>query len=187
MAEPIISFNIDVSELTRLAAALPEMVVILSEEMEKGMEESGMLLTTMVAARTPVNYGLLRASIGYPRGFEMRGGGSILDTLRGIVGAADLTMAMGGTGTSTSKYVTYVEEGTAPHWPPAAPLKLWAIRKFGDERIGYMVQRAIARRGTKGAHMFQRAWNEGGKERVTRIWKQVPARAVKRFEAKAGA
>ncbi len=181
MAEPFIEFNIDASELAKLAAALPEMTPILVEEMDSAMDESGMLLTGMVAARTPVNYGLLRASIGWPSGFEKSG--TMTDLLRGIVGAADKT---GVSGVSTSTYVTYVEEGTSPHWPPSAPLKLWAIRKFGDERIGYAVARAIAARGTKGVHMFQRAWNEGGRERVTRIWRQVPVKAIRRFEAKAG-
>jgi len=172
----VITFDIDVSELLRLAAAIPVLADALDEEGNLAMEESGMLLTGMVAARTPVNYGLLRSSISWPHGFEKQG--SLLDTLRGIVGASNIQ----GTGVSTSTYVWYVEEGTRPHWAPAAPLKLWAIRKFGDERIGYAVQRAIAARGTKGAHMFQRAWDEGGKAGVERIWGQVVVKAVARFE-----
>lgn len=183
MADPVIEFKVDTTAILRLAAACPEAVNAIAEEMRLAMEESGMLLTTMTAARTPVNYGLLRASIMWPKGFEMSEGGSVLDSLRGIVGASDFTMA--GAGVSTREYVAHVEWGTRPHWPPLAPLKLWAARKFGDENIGRLVQFKIARKGTQGAHMFQRAWDEGGREKVTRIWQRVPVKALKRFESAA--
>lgn len=49
-----------------------------------------------------------------------------------------------------------VEEGTKPHWAPIAPLKLWARRKLGDERIAYAIRWKIKRLGTKGAHMFKK-------------------------------
>lgn len=177
MPEALISFQIDVSELLRLAAAVPVLAEALEQEGDLAMTESGMLLDAMVSARTPVNYGMLRSSISFPTGFDKQG--SILDTLRGIVGAGEMS---GASGTSTATYVDYVEKGTRPHWAPIGPLKLWAIRKFGDERIAYMVQRKIAARGTEGAHMFQRAWDEGGQAGVERIWGQVPVKAVARFE-----
>jgi hypothetical protein len=44
------------------------------------------------------------------------------------------------------RYGAYVELGTRPHWPPAAPLRGWA-RRHGVSV--YVVQRAIARRGTR--------------------------------------
>ena len=181
MTGAMITFDIDVSELLRLAAAIPALAQALDEEGGKAMEDSGMMLTLMVKGRMTaehgVNYGTLRSSISWPQGFEKQG--SLLDTLRGIVGASNM---MSGSGMSTSTYVWYVEEGTSPHWPPAGPLKLWALRKFGDERIGYMVQRSIAAKGTRGVHMFQRAWDEGGQAGVERIWGQVAVKAVARFE-----
>jgi len=179
MADPFIEFHIDVSRWAKLAAVFPEMGIILGEEMETGMDESGMLLTGMVAARTSVNYGLLRSSIGWPGGFEKSG--SLLDALRGIVGASDMA---GASGVSTSAYVTYVEEGTPPHWAPIGPLKLWAIRKFHDERAAYAVQYKIAKWGIPSVRMFYRAWQEGGRDKVTKIFHQVPVRAIKRFEAR---
>lgn len=54
-------------------------------------------------------------------------------------------------------YARYVEEGTAPHWAPIAPLKLWARRVLGSERLAYVVQRAIARRGTRAQRFFGNA------------------------------
>lgn len=56
------------------------------------------------------------------------------------------------------RYAQPVETGSKPHWPPIAPLRLWAKRKLGDERLAFAVARAIARRGTRGAHMFEKAF-----------------------------
>lgn len=175
MAEPLIEFKVDVTDLVRLAQACPGAIDALGEEMSRAMEESGMLLTTMVAARTPVNYGMLRDSITWPAGFEQEG--SILDTLRGIIGASALV----GVGTSTSEYVDYVEEGTEAHWAPIGPLKIWAMRALGDEKAAYGVRAKIAKSGTQGAHMFQRAWDEGGKSGVEQIWAAVPVKVMERF------
>ena len=174
-----ITFTIDVSELLRLAAAVPVLADALEEEGDRAMEESGMLLTGMVAARTPVNTGLLRSSISWPQGFEKQG--SLLDTLRGIVGASNKQPGYMG-GVSTSVYVEYVEEGTSPHWPPIFPIRYWAIRKFGNEKLADLIRYKIAMKGTKGAHMFQQAWEQGGQAGVSRIWDQVPVKAVARFE-----
>ena len=84
-------------------------------------------------------------------------------------------------------YSNYVEFGRRPgKWPPAGPIQLWVIRKLRPpaeevEMVTFLVRRAIGRKGTKGAKMFQRAWDEGGKRRVNRFWQDVPVKAVKRF------
>jgi hypothetical protein len=176
MAEPMISFSIDTREIEKFAASVPLLQEYLNDELDKAMTESGMLLTTMVAARTPVNYGLLRSAIQYPHGFEKSG---VLDDLRGIVGASQ---EMSVSGAVTSDYVWYVENGTFPHFPPLAPLKLWAQRKFGDERIGYAIARKIAREGTRGAYMFTLGWYQGGRAQVTRLFRQAPVKALQRWE-----
>jgi hypothetical protein len=49
-----------------------------------------------------------------------------------------------------------VETGTVPHFPPVAALEAWAVRKLGQEGLGYVIARAISRRGTQGAFMFRR-------------------------------
>jgi hypothetical protein len=54
-------------------------------------------------------------------------------------------------------YAVYVESGTRPHFPPIAPLRLWAARVLGNERLAYVVARAIARRGTRARRMFAQA------------------------------
>lgn len=71
-------------------------------------------------------------------------------------------------------YAPHVEYGTKPHWPPRAPIREWVWRnrrKFGVtgggktaqaevDRITFLVQRAIARRGTKGRKYLRRALAE---------------------------
>lgn len=48
-----------------------------------------------------------------------------------------------------AEYARFVEEGTAPHWPPIEPLKYWAQKVFGDEDAAYAVQATIAKHGTQ--------------------------------------
>lgn len=52
-----------------------------------------------------------------------------------------------------ASYASFVEFGTRPHFPPVDALRDWAARVLGDERLAFVVARAIARRGTY-AHPF---------------------------------
>ncbi len=49
----------------------------------------------------------------------------------------------------TADYAKFVEEGTAPHFPPIEPLKKWARRVLGDEGAAYAVQKKIGEKGTE--------------------------------------
>lgn len=55
------------------------------------------------------------------------------------------------------QYAPYVENDTSPHFPPLAPLKLWAQRKLGNAALAFAIARKIARSGTKGKKMFEQA------------------------------
>ncbi len=96
----------------------------------------------LVKVLTPVGIsGLLRGSI----------------TIQPITGTkANLT----GTVSTSSIYGEAVELGTKPHWAPIGPLKLWALRVLGDEGLAYAVRWKIKRKGTKGAHMFKKAFEQ---------------------------
>jgi hypothetical protein len=83
--------------------------------------------------------GLARASVTSESGLGVA-------PVRGFVGYAGMS----------SRYIGFVNDGTRPHWPPIGPLAYWAARKFGypvgsaqAQRAGYLVARAISRRGTK--------------------------------------
>lgn len=59
------------------------------------------------------------------------------------------------------KYAIYVEEGTRPHWPPRDALQGWADR---HNIPVFLVQRAIARKGTEPRKMFERTFEDVDKE-----------------------
>ncbi len=50
---------------------------------------------------------------------------------------------------ANAEYASYVEWGTRPHFPPIDALKDWAAKFLGDEKLAFIVARAIARRGTR--------------------------------------
>lgn len=113
---------------------------------EVGMEVFGIVeqVATEARQRTPVGVsGLLRASIG----------------TRVTLGTDASTLVRGEIFTGAqAPYAVYVEMGTKPHWPPIAPLNLWAARVLGDARLAYAVAWAISRRGTRPRWMFRDAW-----------------------------
>ncbi len=56
-----------------------------------------------------------------------------------------------------------VELGTKPHMPPIQPLVDWAAQKLNlppveAERAGFLIAMKIKAKGTKGVHMFERAF-----------------------------
>ena len=71
------------------------------------------------------------------------------------------------------RYGVYVEKGTRPHWPPAAPLVGWA-RRHGVPVIA--VQRAIARRGTRARPFLVPAFTKN-REKIVELF-GVAAQAI---------
>jgi hypothetical protein len=125
----------------------------------------GALLTIQggVVTETPFAFGYLRKSI-HNEMFE-RGSNIIGETK------------------TTSPYAWPVETGSKPHWVPIGPLLLWAKRKLGDEKIAYAVQKAIAKRGTKGWHMFARGFAKT-KDKVGRLFGEANARILQKLRQK---
>lgn len=85
-------------------------------------------------------------------------------------------------------YGDAAETGRAPGRAPmemrndklaAVPgLVLWVTRKLGAsgdeaEAIAFAIARSIGRKGTKGAHMFEKAFKEGGR-RLILFWADLP-------------
>lgn len=57
------------------------------------------------------------------------------------------------------KYASDIQFGTEPHLVPIEPLKVWARRKLGLERLAYAVQHKIAEEGTEPNPFVTRAVN----------------------------
>lgn len=93
---------------------------------------------------TPTASGLTRNSIG-AREPEILG-----DEILGVVA-------------SSSPHIEYLELGTRPHRPPIEPIEDWVQLKLGltgiaATRVAHAIANKIARVGTEGAFMFQKAF-----------------------------
>lgn len=153
MAHKGISVTIDTKGANHLANGAAALDAVVSH----AIRASGFLVQREVLRRTPVDTGTLRGSIGV----RFRGRGA---TQTAIVGTA-------------VHYAEAVEEGRKPgRMPPVAAIAPWVARNLrasyvqrrtGKTRrrklrsgletrsVAYLVARAIGRRGTKGARMFQ--------------------------------
>lgn len=115
-------------EVTKVLPRLPQR---LRAAMIQAMRESAVLIQSYAKLYAPVFRGLLRVSIAQNVADE--GGRVVAEVGSGL------------------PYASVVEEGRNP-WPgkmppPNGDLRTWARRKLGDERLAFVVARAIKRRG----------------------------------------
>lgn len=160
-----IQMSADFEDLDKLEKRFRDAPDKFNEAMKEFLNGGVLIVERRVKELTPVNTGTLRSSIGH----EIRGNGA---EMQGIVGTAQ-------------KYAPFVELDTKPHWPPFRPISFWVKRKLGVSgqalyAVTRGVQRKIARRGTKGAHMFERAFNETQDE-IKNLWDEVWQRAIDRL------
>jgi len=161
MAEPFITYKLTVPNIPLLHAEQSRQV--LYREASLAVRAIVEDVASEARSRTPVNTGVLRASIAT----DVTTGTSLSAAIRGTVFTG-----------AQAPYAPYVEEGTAPHWAPLGPLLLWSRRVLGNERAAYAVQRAIARRGTRGRHMFRDAL-AAVRPRMEGMLQQAMARAAR--------
>lgn len=141
-----VSISIDTAKFD--AALRQLMPPALTNRLRSAMQESLGYLQGQVQKETPVNFGLLR--------------GSILP--RPITGTA---MSLTGTIGTPLVYGLVMERGRRPgKFPPIAPLELWAQRVIGKPGLGFVIARAIARKGSParakgGFRMFEKAAQRG--------------------------
>jgi hypothetical protein len=135
----------------------PEMQAAAHEGVQSGLELLGLKGEEMVVGniRTPydgrpaaVCFGILAGAI--TSHFEPLG-----ETAREIIGVKPTVKA--------DEYAAPVETGAAAHMPPVSALVPWVQKKFDveDEKhalsIAWAVAKKIAKRGTRGHQMFNRA------------------------------
>ncbi len=109
----------------------------------KAMQDSTILIQSLAKINAPVYRGLLRVSIAQSTRQE---GNRII----GEVGSA-------------LPYADVMESGRDVGWfPPVSELKAWARRKLGDERLGFVIARAIKRRGFKARPYLSSAVKAAG-------------------------
>jgi len=89
--------------------------------------------------------------------------GTLVNSIFGAPADAPLHGGVVGVSPPADVYGAAVEYGTRPHFPPPSALVLWVKKRFGlddpkaIESAAWAVARAMSKRGTPGAHMFERA------------------------------
>lgn len=124
---------------------------IARQEMTAGVQEILLLLEREIKDATPVG-------VGGAAGLR----GSITHAMMG-------TALTGGVGVAGKVFTPAphglpVELGTKPHWPPIEPLVDWVHHKLGvpmaeARGVAFLVARKISRKGTEGAHMFEKTFS----------------------------
>lgn len=113
------------------------------------MTTAALLVEGSGKRKAPVDTGRLRGSIGH----EIR-------TTRTLFGM-DVTGVVG----TNVIYAAAVEFGSKPHWVPLSALEVWAKRHHMEAQV---LQRVIARKGTK-AHPYLRPAYQENRARVVAI------------------
>lgn len=121
--------------------------------------DAAVLIQSLAKTNAPVFRGLLRVSIVH----DVKEEGN---RLIGEVGSA-------------LPYASVIESGRTTGWfPPVKELKTWARRKLGDERLSYVIGRAIKRRGFKAQPYLAPAVQAAG-SRVQMIFTKRIAEAIR--------
>ena len=56
-----------------------------------------------------------------------------------------------------AKYASVLEDGSDPFYPAITPLKAWAKRKLGNEKLAYAVAKSIAKKGMQPRYFHKEA------------------------------
>ena len=164
MAELEITFNDH-----GLAAIYQESPAMIDQEMNLAISVATQQLEARVVGFTPRGAGPVHLFQTITS--EVRGSG--VDLL-GEVYSTDIPVK-----------VASVEEGRSPGkmppWGPGSSLYLWVQRKAGgDLSTSFLIARAIGKRGTTGAHMFQKAFDAGRAE-IEQMLERVAEDLVRRL------
>jgi hypothetical protein len=143
-------------------AASEEVQDAVMEGARNGMEDLGARGAQLVTENITTPYGPKSAAVGFgvlagSIFHDLQGGAALLRTVISAGPPADL-------------YASAVETGTRPHFPPPSALIPWVKQKFNPDTeeealsIAFAIARSIAKRGTQGHFMFERASEQLGKE-----------------------
>src|SRR5262245_35005786 len=135
--------TIDIVGAEQLARAWEQAPEIVREELTAATYEAELLLQREAQENTPTAFGTARQSI-LAQEPEVAS-----DNVIGMVGSA-------------LNYITPLELGSKPHFPPVAALEDWVRLKLAppaDEvrNVAYLVARKIAAKGTQPHRMFGKA------------------------------
>lgn len=156
---------IDFSALTALQAQLRKAPEIVREELLAAMTKADAMLLVAAKTLTPRASGQLKRSIISEERVKEFG-------VEGLVG-------------SPLNYVTPVELGTKPHFPPIEPLIDWVKTRLGVSEkeargVAFLVARKISVKGTQGAQMFAQTL-DSHRQQIDDIFAQAQQRIAARI------
>lgn len=172
--------ELDYSDLDEVIAKFPEVERIIARRMRKQMDP---MLDYLLAKAVDITYAKDLIDMG-GAGYV----GSLATEVRGVA------FNLRGTLAPSVAHGYYVEHGRKPgKFPPRASIELWVRRKLGvsDDRevqaVGFLVARAIARRGTiarfgyEGGEVMKDTRKEG-KPKVLNMWRGMSVKLAKEIE-----
>ena len=82
-------------------------------------------------------------------------------------------------------YGASLEYGTSPHFPPVAPIQFWVEKKLGisgseAKGVAFCIARAISKRGTPPAHMFEKGF-ASSEAAIMGILNEIPDDIIRRL------
>jgi hypothetical protein len=148
------------AKITGVAEAAPELQAAVREGTQAGLEALGVKGQEMVQENISTPYDGKPAAVcfGNLAGSVFSAFQPLNDMAREVIGV--------GAALGADKYAPPVETGARPHFPPPSALLPWVQKKFGfdDEKdalsMAFAVAKSIAKKGTSGHFMFQRALTE---------------------------
>ena len=159
--------DVQLSGLEETAASVGAYPQFVSQELTLAMDKALGLLEGAVSARTPVNFGHLKASIQ----------GHILTPFPNLSGVV----------TTPKEYGIVMEEGrrAGAKMPPVNAIKLWVVRKLGippeeADGVAFVIARSIAKKGIEGRHMFKEGL-EVSEPHINQLFNEAITRSVQRF------
>lgn len=154
---------------TSIAGAWRQAPEIVEEELLRAVLEGELLLQREVVERAPAGVG---------------GGGGLRGSIQADTPTIGANTVEGTVGTPLV-YAPAMELGTKPHKPPVAPLIPWVKQVLGladkeAERAAEAISWKIARHGTQGAFMFQKAL-DANRQQLARILEAAGPRILARL------
>ncbi|MDY7034552.1 MAG: hypothetical protein SV375_00090 [Thermodesulfobacteriota bacterium] len=147
----------DLSDLKKLTKKYPEAS---RRAREAKIEEALLLLEAAVIKKTPYGAGPIHLRDTIHHKLSVIG-----NKVAGILG-------------TPIEHGEPVEMGTKPHFPPVEPIQFWVEKKLGYEgkeaaSVAFLIARAISKRGTEGAKMFEEGFEEN-EGKVIMILNEIP-------------
>jgi hypothetical protein len=157
---------VDLKDMERLSQEFPE-----ASRAARGsrLTEALLLLEGAIKGLTPDGAGPIHLRDTIFQQVQLRG-----ESVWGMIGTPAI-------------YGAPLEYGTRPHFPPVAPIMFWVEKKLGlagkaAQSAAFCIARAISKRGTKGAHMFDKGFTMN-EARVVAILEQIPDDICRRVNA----